>query len=157
MPPAAVAAHCAAAKTSALMAYATFRAESAGVADFTFVTESSFAGNSTLVAEFTFAAESCLVAEFRFMAEFRFVAEFRFAAEGAFVRHSGLGHRCATGGAEPVLAMELGAAERVAAESEAAVREVVVPLTVDDMRAVEFVEAAEVPMDLVVAPVEAAP
>ena len=164
MPPAtSVAAHSAAVETSAFMTASAFGAESAAVADFTFVAESTFAADSTFAAESILVVESTFVADFAFVAELSLVAESALGshstlvAEGAFVPHSDLGHRGAARRAESVLAVELRAAERVTAEGQAAVSEVVVPLAVDDVRAVEFVEPAEVPMDLVVAPVEAAP
>src|SRR5712671_3338451 len=115
------------------------------------------AAHSTAMESSAFGAESAPVADLTLVAEAILAAESAFAADFAFVRHSDLGHRCATRRAESVLAMELRAAERVGAEGQAVGRQVVVPLAVDDVRAVEFVEAAEVPMDFVVAPVEAAP
>jgi hypothetical protein len=72
----------------------------------------------------------------------------------AFVSHSAALEPSAVHRAESVVP----AAERLAAEGKAAVAPfIVVPMIVDDVRVVEFVEPVAVDIDLAAAPVEAAP
>src|ERR1700674_5846367 len=81
-----------------------------------------------------------------------------FVAEPALVADFALVHRSAARRAEFLPAMELLSVELLAAVGDAAAVEfVVVPTAVGDAGVVEFVVPVEVPVDLVAAPVEAAP
>jgi hypothetical protein len=91
-----------------------------------------------------------------------FVAHSAALGRSAFVAHSAE-HRAAVlsfldDSAARRAESVVRAAERLAAEGEAAAaRFIVVPMVVDDVRVVEFVEPVAVDIDLAAAPVEAAP